>query len=260
MVNGPSFGMSLVFAVLLLCSSRLQAEESGGSKAREVIEAAIEAMGGDDYRNVNAIHSYGRYFRFVKGRKSFAQYDDWTIFKPVKWRFQQGKGDNQFVMIYNLELGKGWTLEGKETVEEIPEESIERFRRSVKEDLDMLLRYRLDEEGMNLYYYGPDDIAGQGKFEAVEFLDLTNKSVVVFFDRQSHLPAKVETHSTDEVGVRHKEELELSNWHLIQGVNAALRFDFYVDEEISWQRFLEGITFNPEIPQEYFLEPVIEKK
>jgi hypothetical protein len=178
----------------------------------------------------------------------------------VKWRFQQGKGKNQFVMIYNLEQDKGWTLEGKDEIEEIPEDSIERFRRSAKEDLEILLRHRVDEEGMNLYYYGPDDIAGQGKHEAVEFLDMTNKSIVVFFDRQSHLPSKVETHSTDQVGVRHKEELELSNYHEVEGVRTPLRLDFYVDGEVSWQRFLEGITFNPEIPSGHFLKPIIEQK
>ena len=258
--RASSLSTSMILAFVLLCSVTVLAEESGESKSRKVIEAAIEAMGGDAYRKVNSTHSYGRYFRFRKGQKRFSRYNDWTVFKPVKWRFQQGKGKNQFVMIYNLEEGKGWTLEGKETIEEIPEDSIEQFRRSVKEELDMILRYRLDEEGMNFYYYGPDDIAGQGKYEAVEFLDLTNKSVVVFFDRQSHLPAKVETHSTDQVGVRHKEELELSNWHLIEGINTPLRFDSYVDGEVSWQRFVEGITFDPEVPPGYFLEPVIEKK
>jgi len=256
-------GAGMFLAILLLTGSTLfdlRAEETGSSKARQVVENAIEAMGGDTYRNVKSTHSYGRYFQFVKGRKGFARYNDWTILEPVKWRFQQGKGKNQYVMIYNLEQGKGWTLEGEDIVEEIPEDSIERFRRSVKEDLDILLRYRLDEEGMNMFYYGPDDIAGQGKYEAVEFLDLTNNSIVVFFDRQTHLPTKVETHSTDQVGVRHKEELELSNWHDIEGVKTPLRFDFYVDDEISWQRFLEGITFNPEIPPDYFLEPVVDEK
>jgi hypothetical protein len=255
-----SFHILILLVLAGSSFSVLIAEESGESKARKVIEAAIEAMGGDAYRKVNSSHSYGRYFRFVKGRKSFARYNDWTVYEPVKWRFQQGKGKNQYVMIYNLEQGKGWTLEGKDVIEDIPEDSIERFRRSTKEELDIMFRFRLDEEGMNLYYYGPDDIAGQGKYEAVEFLDMTNKSIVVFFDRKTHLPSKVETHSTDQMGVRHKEELELSNWHEIQGIKAALRFDFYVDEEISWQRFLEGITFDPEIPPEYFLEPVVEEK
>jgi len=259
-VHSGVFGLALSLVLAIFASSLLMAEESGEAKPRKVIEAAIEAMGGDAYLNVNSTHSYGRYFQFSKGRKSFAQYNDWTVFKPVKWRFQMGKGKNQFVSIYNLEEGKGWTLEGKGTVAEIPEDAIEEFRRSTKEELDIILRFRLDEEGMNLFYYGPNDIAGQGKHEAVEFLDITNKSIVVFFDRLSHLPAKLEEHFTDKAGVRHKEEMEMSNWHEFQGIMTPLRFDIFVDGEVSIQRFLEGITFNPEIPPEHFLEPVIAKK
>ena len=253
---------ALLTVVLMIPNNRLAAgsDESGKSKALAVVEAAIEAMGGDAYRSIKSTYSSGRYFQFVKGRKGFAQYHDWTVYRPVKWRFQQGKGKRQFVSIYNLEENKGWTLEGKSTVEEIPAEQVERFGKSTKEDLFILFNYRLEEEGMSLFYYGPDDIAGQGEYEAVEFLDITNKSLVIYFDRQSHLPAKVETHSTDQVGVRHKEELEMANWHVIQGIKTPLRFDFYVDEEVSWQRFLEEITFNPEIPPAYFLEPVIEEK
>ncbi|MGW8181130.1 MAG: hypothetical protein ACWGQW_20565, partial [bacterium] len=207
-VHSGTVGIAMYLLLVIFAFPLAMAEESGEIKARKVIQAAIEAMGGDAYLSVNATHSYGRYFQFSKGRKSFAQYNDWTVLKPVKWRFQLGKGKNQFVSIYNLEEGKGWTLEGKDIVEEIPEDDIEKFRRSAKEDLDIILRFRLDEEGMNFFYYGPNDIAGQGKHEAVEFLDMMNKSIVVFFDRQSHLPAKLEKHFTDSVGVRRKEEME----------------------------------------------------
>jgi hypothetical protein len=254
------WGLLVVVVLSPSKAASLGTEESSKTKALTVVEAAIEAMGGDAYLGIESTYSSGRYFEFVKDQKGFAQYEDWTVYRPVKWRFQQGKGKRQFVRIYNMEVEKGWTLEGKDTVKEIPAEFVQRFGKSTKEDLFILLCYRLEEEGMNLFYYGPNDIAGQGEYEAVEFLDITNKSLVVYFDRQSHLPAKVETHSTDEVGVRHKEELEMSNWHVIQDIQTPLRFDFYVDGEVSWQRFLEEITFNPEIPPEYFLEPVVEEK
>ena len=55
-------------------------------------------------------------------------------------------------------------------------------------------------------------------YEAVEFIDATNAAVVVFFDLESHLPMKLETHFTDKMGVRHKQEQEFSNWHVISGV------------------------------------------
>lgn len=228
-------------------------------KARAVVEASIKAMGGDAYLTANCVTSQGRYFRFRKGRKAFAKYWDWTVYDPIKWRFQMGEGKRQAVQIYNLEVGKAWTLEGKSTVEEVPEEAIEDFRDSSKRDVDLIFKKRLDEEGMELFYYGADDIAGGGNYEAVEFVDSTNASVVVFFDLESHLPMKVETNFTDKVGVRHKQEQEFSNWHEIGGVNFPLRHDVYVDNEISSQRFIEVLTVVPQIPAELFTEPVVEK-
>ena len=250
----------MLFTFFILGAPEVRAQdEKSEAKAREVIAASIEAIGGEAYLNITHVMSYGRYFAFRKGRKAFARFHDWTVYDPVKWRFQLGKGKHQTVRIFNLELGKAWTLEGKDYVEDIPEEAVQDFRRNSKKDPDLILRERLNEEGMNLYYYGPNDVSGTGDVEAVEFLDSTNDSMVIFFDTQTHLPVKTETHSTDEVGVRHKEEQEFSNWHVIQGVNTALRHDRYVDGEVSSQRFIEELTYNPTIPKEYFEEPVVEE-
>jgi len=230
------------------------------SKASEVIAAAVEAMGGNNYLGIKNYHKVGRYFSFDnRGRSGFTPFMDWTVFEPIKWRFQLGKDKRRHVQIYNLEIGKGWILEGKSSVAEIPEEEIKDFKKDVQGDIDILLRDRVDEEGMSLFYYGPDDISGSGEFEAVDFLDASNKSIVIFFDLESHLPLKMETHIINSVGVRLKQETEFGNWHTIQGVHTPLRSDHYTDGEMSRQIFIEEITFNGDIPPEYFLEPVLEK-
>ena len=163
------------------------------------------------------------------------------------------------MQIYNLEIGKGWILEGKNSVEDIPEEEIKDFEKGVQGDIDILLRDRVDEEGMSLFYYGPDEVSGSGEYEAVDFLDAANKSIVIFFDLESHLPLKTETHVINSVGVRLKQETEYTNWHTIQGVHTPLRSDHYTDGQMSRQIFIEEITFNGDIPPEYFLEPVLKK-
>ncbi len=78
-------------------------------KAREVLAASIEAMGGEAYLQVRNSTSQGRYFFFRKGRKGFTRYSDATVYEdPVKWRFEMGKGRRLAVQVYNLELDKGW--------------------------------------------------------------------------------------------------------------------------------------------------------
>ncbi|MFB3904368.1 MAG: hypothetical protein ACE15E_13035 [Acidobacteriota bacterium] len=248
----------LTLGLLLMLPSPVRAD---ARKAREVIAAAIEAMGGKNYLDIKNAHSSGQYFTFDReGRKGHARYQDWTNYDPVKWRFQLGEGKRQSVEIYNLELGKGWSLEGKDTVEEIKSEAVESFRQAVKRDLDILLKKRVNEEGMNLYYYGPDDVAGSGESEAVEFLDSTNLSVIMFFDTKTHLPTKLETQTTDRLGLRHKEETEYFTWLTIQNVLTPLRIDVHVDGQMSQQRFVEKIEYNVAIPDDLFLEPKVEKK
>ncbi len=251
--------------LMLPCPVRAQAGTQANAQAkknpRDVIAAAIEAMGGKNYLAIKNSQSSGEYFTFDReGRKGYSHYQDWTNLNPVKWRFQLGEGKRQSVEIYNLELGKGWSLEGKDTIEDIKPDEVENFRKSVKRDIDILLRQRLDEEGMNLYYYGADDVAGTGEAEAVEFLDSTNQSVVIFFDTKTHLPTKLETQTTDKLGLRHKEEVEYFTWLMIQNVLTPMRTDVHVDGQMSQQRFVEKIEYNVAIPDDFFLEPKIEKK
>jgi hypothetical protein len=251
---------TFVLTGLILVSNLALASDDPEKKAREVVKASIEAMGGDAYLNVESLASKGRYFWFRKGRKAFSYYQDWSVLDPVKSRFQLGKEKKpEYVSVRNLELGKGWDQEGVE-VDEVPEEELDDFRLSVKQDFDYILRKRLNEEGMTLYYYGPDEIDGGGEYEAVEFLDATNISVIVFFDREEHLPAKLETSYTDKMGIKHTREQEFANWHEIQGIYMPLRFDTFVDDELSSQRFVEEITLNSTIPAEFFLKPTVTKK
>ena len=252
----------IVFTAFAASSQTTWAQkEDAPNPARALIEKAIDAMGGDAYRNVRSSTSQGRLFTFSKRGKGFSMYHDWTVYDPVKSRFQMGEGKRGYVEIYNAELHKGWSMEGEREVSELPAEQVKTFFEEVSVDLDVLLHARLDEEGMNLFYYGPDEIAsGEGKFEAVEFVDQANNSAVVFFDRDTHLPSRIETHFTDKMGVRHKREQERFNWHVIEGVNVAMNLETLTDGERSSQQFIEQITFNPDIPPSTFEEPVPTRK
>lgn len=266
--RGRGFGRphpaKMAFLLLLALSTSaflLQGKLHQSEKALKVIDSAVQVLGGDAFLKVKTIRSSGRYFRFDKyGRSSgLIRFHDWTVLEPVKWRFQLGEGNRQFLQVYNLELMKGWTLEGKEKIKEIPEKGVHDFAKSARGDVELLLRGGKDREGMSIFYYGPDDIEGSGEWEAVEFLDATNNSVVIYFDRDSHLPVKSESHFIGKLGLRHKQETEFYNWHEIQGVNTALRLDGFVDGKKSDQRFIEELAYNESFPPEYFQEPQPEK-
>ncbi len=243
--------------VASVCSQMVLADDNTNEiKAREIIDAAVQTMGGKAYLDIDRIRSSGRYFWFSKGRKYFARYQDWTVMAPtVKSRVQLGKGKEEYLEIVNLEVNKGWKRESEKFVELFTEEDISEFKRSVRHDLDYLLRERMSDEGMSVFYYGKDEISGSGQFEAVEFVDAMSDSITVYFNLGDSRPAKTEYSSVDKNGVRHKKEQEFYNWHQFQGVFVPLRIDLYTDGELSSQRFIEEITFGEEFPEILFLRP-----
>jgi hypothetical protein len=258
------YALVMLLGMILLAAIGMPAWAAGleePSKALQVVNAAIEAMGGPAYRNVQNVSSSGRYFMFREGRKGFTRFADWTVYQdPVRWRFQLAKGKRQTLQVYNLGLNKGWVLEGLFKLEPVTEEDLKDFRRIVKRDMDYLLRNRLEEEGLKMFYYGPDDVAGSGELEAVEFLDEANDSVVIYFNRDSHLPVRTETQVTNRMGVRYKSETEFYNWHNIKGVLTPLRLDMLSDGELTQQRHIEELDYNVPIPESFFLEPEVKEE
>lgn len=249
----------LLAAVLLTAAFPNMAfsdDSSNEVKARELIDEAVKSMGGEAYLAVDKVLSSGRYFWFIKGRKNFLRYQDWSVMAPVvKSRVQLGKGKQEYMEIVNLELNKGWRRESEKFIEFFTDEEISDFKRSVRHDLDYLLRERMSEEGMSLFYYGKDDISGSGQYEAVEFVDAMSDSITVYFSLSDSRPAKTEYYSLDKNGVRQKKEQEFYNWHEVQGVTVPLRIDSYTDGELSSQRFIEEISFSEVFLETLFLRP-----
>jgi hypothetical protein len=245
-----------------LAIAPLRAQDSPGEKAQQAVNQAIEAMGGDSYRSVQSVYRHGNYFRFDRnGRRSrLVKYWEWLHYQPLKWYFQIGKGGRQQVTVYNLELNKGWKKEGKGYIEDTPAEEIEAFEKQAHHDPDVVIRQRSGLENVQLFYYGPDEVTGGGNFEAVEFLDETNDSVVIYFDLDTHLPSRLEYKQTDPLGNRRQFSEEYFNWHEFKGVMHPLRIDAYMEGQMIEQRHMTEVEVNPVIPPEQFLEPPVKEK
>ena len=255
MIN-KKYLLVLLLLIFFYPASAFSSDDSNEAMARKIIDEAVQGMGGEAYLGVDRIQSSGRYFWFNKGRKYFQRYQDWSVMSPVvKSRVQLGKGKQEYLEIVNLEVNKGWKRESEKFIELFTEEDLSEFKRMVRHDLDYLLRERLSEEGMSLFYYGSDDISGSGLYKAIEFVDSRSDSIIVYFNLDDSRPAKTEYYSVDRNGVRHKKEQEFYNWHEFQGVTVPLRIDTYTDGELSSQRFVEEISFNNVFFETLFLRP-----
>jgi len=244
-----TFWIAFIFTPL----SRSQDED----KIQQLFQAAIQAMGGDAYLNVTDIVSEGRMFGFdFDGASSLpVKYNDYTKF-PDKSRFEFGNGKkDRDISVFNLGTNEGWILEGQKGTRDAKPEEMEDFKNAMRHSIEMICRFRYKDAENKLFYLGP----GEGKditLEMVKIVDPENDEVIVYFDRLSKLPAKIEYRTTSNKGVRQRRIEEFSQWHMKQGVNTPLRFDRYVNGRRHEQQFVLKITYNNNLPDSFFSKPV----
>jgi len=163
------------------------------------------------------------------------------------------------VTIFDLDKGEGWILEGKKDLKPASEKELEDFKRTVKHAIENVLRSRWKEEGVSHFYYGAEHVEGKSNSEAVELIDSTNDSILLFFDAKSHLPVKMEFTEIGQDGRKMKVEEMYFNWHDVQGVKTPFQVERYVEDKLVSKTFVEKITYG-DLPDSLFTKPAVEKK
>jgi len=214
-------------------------------------------MGGDTFLNVTDMVSQGRTFTFDReGRSSIPiKFTDYTRL-PDKERYELGNNKkDQDITVFDLAANVGWILEGRKETREATKEEMDGFKRLVKHSIDILFRPRYRDPDDRMFYLGP----GEGKeviFDLVKIVDPENDEVVIYFNRMSKLPEKVEYWTVSRRGIRQKVVDEFSRWFDKQGVNTPLRIDSYISGRPSSQHFINEITYNGDLPDSLFAKPV----
>lgn len=229
--------MKFLFITLILLSS-------SQSRAREVLDRAIEAFGGKAFLDVREIESRGRFFEFVKGELSgggaFADY----IKLPDKERTEFGK-DRKSALINNGD--QGWVIEDKE-VKPQPPDAVEAFQREFKASFDYLFRYVLNDPKTTIQYIGTQ-ILDFDRVDVLEIRDTNKNRITLYFDRQTSLLVKKQVRIPDKPEV--KEE-QYSNYHKIQGVTTPLFLSRFTDGVKTMEIRSESVFYNSGLAETLF--------
>lgn len=226
------------------------------AKAREVLNRAIQALGGQAYLNVRDITREGRLAQFGSGDglEGFTRIWDYTIL-PDKNRTEYYKQRN---IIYVFSGDKGWVMD-RAGVEEATAVSIEEFQESVKKDIDNLLRFRMKEDGLILRYAGAD-ILDLKQVEWVEVVDRERRSFRIAFEKGTALPIRAVYSTRDpETRVRIEEVDYFSNYQKVQGIETPLQVARERNGRKSYQAFFESYQYNTGLTPALFTRAALEE-
>ncbi len=231
--------------------------EQSAAKAKDLIQKAVQALGGSEYLAVRDATCSGRIGSFghsgdLMGYEKFIDYSK----LPDKDRSENLPKRN----IIEIKNGdKGWVLD-RGGVSEADEVSIAEFQEDIKTDIDNVLRDRWKEPGTILRYLGPD-VVDLKEADWIEFVDNENRSIRIAFAKATHLPLRKVLVTRDPGTRMRSETIEYySNYHPIGGVVQPFQVTRERNGQKIYQAFIEECKFNTNPSDSLFTKESLEER
>jgi hypothetical protein len=242
------------------------------AKAREIIDDAIKALGGSRYLTARDLDCQGRIGQFDSGSGAAAGSFDAHFLKQFPDRSRtEVSGKNYITNIYSLEINtKGevvqvYTAEnawsaGKSGVTELGAEAVADYKEQLKTDLNMILRYRLKEDGLMLRY-GGTDVVDLKQVYWVEVTDRERRDIRIAIDKNTHLPVRSVFVTRDpDTKERIETARAYSNYRAVGGVQVPFQTALFVNNRLTSQTFYSACQLNTGLSADLFTREGLDPK
>jgi hypothetical protein len=223
--------------------------DENSSKAKALLNQAVQALGGDAYLRVQDMTQQGRTYSFHAGEATSTGILFWRFVKfPEKERIELTK-QRDVADVFNGV--KGYEITFKGTAQLDPKILADYLRRR-DHSLEMVLRKWINEPGVAFFYEGAA-IAADKPAEQVSIMNSKNDSVTLYIDSTSHLPVKKSyTWRDPSDNLPNKEEEIFDAYRPTQGIMTPYSLTRFYNGEMSNQRFLNTVTYNSNLNDSMF--------
>ncbi len=221
-------------------------------KGREILQAAIQALGGQAFLNARTVRAEGRAFQFgreeeLAGMARFVEYEKF----PDKVRQELGK-DKEVIVVISGDKGWDKDIHG---VREYPEEEMKRIGENRLLGIEHILRYRLNEPGLTVRYVG-DDIMDGRPVNLVEVADADNRVVTIAVEKSTRLPVRRRwSRRNPKTNVREEELEVLGNYRKVGYVQTPYYTLRERDGQKLFEVFLTSAAYDIALPDFLFERP-----
>ncbi|MGA9391399.1 MAG: hypothetical protein WBV69_13230 [Candidatus Sulfotelmatobacter sp.] len=224
-------------------------DQKNARQARELLDQAIQALGGQAYLNIHDMQEQGRVYSFYHGRPTSNGVFFWRFVEyPDKERIELTP-QRDVAYVYLADKGYEITYKGSRSIEK---KDLDDYIRRHKFSLETILRAWINDPGVALFYDG-DALAGSLAAKRVTLINSKDESVSVYFDIDTHLPIKKTYSWRDPVDKeKNLEEETWNGYRLVQGVMTPFGFTRYFNGDMQTERFITSASYNQNLNQAMF--------
>lgn len=256
----------LVFGFLAVVSgssaqeSEVMMPAQSAAKAKEILQQAIEGLGGAAYLNVHDVTYEGRLSQFGHSGElnglpvHFVSYS--IPLPPFRDRTENLPKRN-IIEVYNGD--KGWDLD-RGGVSEARTSDLARYQEDTKTDIDNILRHRIHEADM-VFRYGGSDVVDLREADWVELVDSENRTIRIAIAKSSHLPIRmvVDTRNAN-TRMRTEEIVYFSNYHPFSGIQTPFQITRERNGTKIYQVFFDKCEYNTNLSDSLFTKESLDER
>jgi hypothetical protein len=219
----------------------VNAADANARKARDLVNQAIEALGGQNYLNVKDREQQGRGYVLHHGRQESNGLIFWSFAQfPDKERDELTK-ERDVAELYVGDKGYEITYKGAHAMEA---KDLADYLRRRKFSLDVVLRTWVNDPGVIILYEG-NALAAQHEAYQVTLINAKDEAVTLYLDTDTHLPIKKSFSWRDPIDRQKNVEEEVyENYRQVSGTMAPYNVTRYFNGDMAGQRFLNSVTIN----------------
>jgi hypothetical protein len=252
--------------------------EQSAAKAKAILQQVIAALGGSAYLNVRDSDCEGRLAQYGHSGEvaNFTLFhDQWLL--PDKNRAEYiTKGMNTIlgsligieggvfimhggVLVTVYTADQGWMLD-KSGVSDQPEDVVKNFAEQVKSGMNIMLRSRMNEDGVEFRYAGPD-LADLKEVEWIEFSDRDHRALRLAVEKSTHLPVRwVVAKQDPETRERTEITTSYAQFTTIDGVKTPFRVARAQNGRPLSQTYVASCKYNANLSPQLFTRVSLEQR
>jgi hypothetical protein len=223
-------------------------QDPSAAKARAVLDAMVQALGGDLWLHYQNAYTDGRIAGFYQGKPTGGTVNYWYWHTPQADRIDLSEKTHDKKGWTQLFVGNNcweFTFRGRNP---LPKDVCAAAIRNHEHSIEDAIRVWLKDPNTILMYEG-QSLAERHLAQQVTLLNAQNDSVTIQVDAQTHLPLRRTYYWRDPVYQDKNEEVEeYDDYHLIDGIQTPFTITRFHNGDMIQQRFVFKAAYNVPVP------------
>src|ERR1017187_2061518 len=225
------------------------ASVKNATQARAVLDAMVQALGGQAWLTMKNSMQQGRIAAFFHGKPSGGTTEYWDFHAwPDQDRIEYTK-HRDVVQFFLGRTGSEVTYKGKAP---LPQEIVDDYLLRRDHSIEAVVKTWLNDPKTILIYEG-QRLAERHLADQVTLISAQNEAVTIQMDTQTHLPLRRTFEWRDPVFKdKNLDAEEYDDYHTFDGIPTAFTITRFKNSEIIRQYFMVHVTYNQELPTDFW--------